>query len=418
MGEDSAADEEPADDADRDQSRDRPAAADADETDPDGADRGDADPDEAGDDHDDGADPDDAGGSSDDGGADSGVGDDLYDYKSYDPTAFDGVGGSEDDSGSDGADADPPGAGSEQDGDGLPETGGVPPEEMDGLPDDDQETVDYYDSAADAEPIETYDEEDLEEAVAAQDLQGVGPSAPDEDEEMPLALHIEEMVRRLAVVLAVVGIATAITFPFADGLVNYLWNYHIPGAPEIADRRPRLYGPLELLLTEIKVASLSGVVLGLPVFVYESYRFMRPGLYPNERRYYLASVPTSLLLALVGVAFAHFLVLPAIFAYFTYYTETTAIIAFGLQETFSLILMLMGFMAVVFQIPLFIMLAIMMNLVTRRWLEEKRLLFWGSFLGLSFLVSPDPTGMAPIIIAATMVVLFEGTLTLLRWTGN
>ncbi len=78
----------------------------------------------------------------------------------------------------------------------------------------------------------------------------------------------------------------------------------------------------------------------------------------------------------------------------------------------------MGYMAVVFQIPLFVELAIMMNLVTRRWLEDRRLLFWGAFLGLAFLVSPDPTGMAPLMVAATMIGLFEGTLLLLRWTGS
>jgi sec-independent protein translocase protein TatC len=159
-------------------------------------------------------------------------------------------------------------------------------------------------------------------------------------------------------------------------------------------------------------------VIGLPVFVYETYLFMRPGLYPKERRYYLAAVPTSLVLAFVGISFAHFVVLPAIFAYFTSYTTGTAVVAFGLKETFNLILILMGYNAIIFQIPLFIMLAIMMNLVTRRWLEDRRLLFWGAFLGLAFLISPDPTGMAPIIIGATMIALFEGTLLALRWAAS
>jgi sec-independent protein translocase protein TatC len=259
---------------------------------------------------------------------------------------------------------------------------------------------------------------------------GLLGDGPESDEEMPLADHIEEMVRRLAVVFAVGGVVTLILYPGADlvnsafgvalpsasEVINYLWNRHIPGAPEMATRRPRVYGPLELVLTELKVAGLAGLIVGLPVFVYETYLFMRPGLYKRERRYYLAAVPTSLVLALVGVAFAHFVVLPAIFAYFTSYTTGTAVVAFGLKETFNLILLLMGYMAVVFQIPLFVMLAIMMNLVTRDWLIERRLLFWGAFLGLSFLVSPDPTGMAPIIIAATMITLFEGTLFLLRWT--
>jgi sec-independent protein translocase protein TatC len=309
------------------------------------------------------------------------------------------------------------------------------------LSDDDQSDDASFGADADADPVHDTAEdggsavdapavddgfedaagfEETAEYEAADDDWGSGlvGEGPPEDQEMPLAAHIEEMVRRLGVVFLIGGVALLVTYPMAGDIINYLWNTHIPGAETIVDRRPRVYGPLEFILTKIKVAGLAGFVVGLPVFVYETYLFMRPGLYPRERRYYLAAVPTSLILALVGVAFAHFVVLPAIFAYFTSYTTGTALVAFGLKETFSLILILMGYMALVFQIPLFIMLAIMMNLVSRQWLEEKRLLFWGAFLGLAFFVSPDPTGMAPIIVGATMITLFEGTLALLRWTGN
>ncbi|WP_281194892.1 twin-arginine translocase subunit TatC, partial [Halorubrum sp. F4] len=247
----------------------------------------------------------------------------------------------------------------------------------------------------------------------AEDLGGI--QGPDTDEEMPLAEHIEEMMRRLAVVFLFGGLATLVAVTESTDLINYFWGYHIPAPLE---NRPRLYGPLELPLTRLKVAGLAGVVVGLPAFVYQTYRFMKPGLYENERRYYLAAVPTSLVLGGIGIAFAHFLVLPAIFSYFTTYTSDAATIAFGLAETFNLIVIMLAFMAIVFQIPLFIMLAIMMNLVTRLWLEDKRLIFWGAFLGIAFLFSPDPTGMAPIIVTLTMIVLFEGTLAILRWTGN
>jgi sec-independent protein translocase protein TatC len=250
-----------------------------------------------------------------------------------------------------------------------------------------------------------------------------GDDGPESDEEMPLTEHIEEMMQRLGAVFAVGGIVTlsvlligniSTTIPSAEEIIIFLWDAHV----DFDNYRPYVYGPLELLLTKLKVAGLAGVIAALPVFVYQTYLFMRPGLYPHERRYYLAAIPTSLVLALVGVAFAHFLVLPAIFQYFISYTEVSANLAFGLRETFNLILLLMGYMAIVFQIPLFIQLAIMMGIVTREWMEERRLLFWGSFLGISFVVSPDPTGMSPIIVAATMVALFEGTLALLRWTGN
>ncbi|ADQ65653.1 twin-arginine translocase subunit TatC [Halogeometricum borinquense] len=302
-------------------------------------------------------------------------------------------------------------------------------EEM-GLTDDEsEEAITNTDGGAPANA--TIDGTDPEPPAEISD-DGVFGDGPESDEEMPLADHIEEMVRRLAVVFAIGGIITLILYPGADlansalhlnltsstDVINFLWNKHIPGAPEIAERRPRVYGPLELVLTELKVAGLAGLVIGLPVFVYETYLFMRPGLFPKERRYYLAAVPTSLILAFIGIAFAHFVVLPTLIKYFTSYTQGTAVIAFGLKETFNLILILMGYNAIIFQIPLFIMLAIMMNLVTRQWLVARRLIFWASFLGLAFFVSPDPTGMAPIIIAATMITLFEGTLLLLRWTGN
>jgi sec-independent protein translocase protein TatC len=241
-----------------------------------------------------------------------------------------------------------------------------------------------------------------------------GQGAPD-DQEMPLADHIEEMVRRLGIVVIVMALVSGLVFPFGDQLINFLWYSILPGAE---NARPHVYHPLALILARLKVATLAGFIIALPVFVYETYLFMRPGLYPTERRYYLASVPTSLVLATVGVLFAYALVLPALFTYFLYYSDDVTVIAFGLTETFDLIVLMMGGFALIFQIPLFVMLAIMMGLTTRQWMADRRLYFWGAFLGIAFLFSPDPTGMAPILVALTMVSLFEGTLLLLKWTGR
>ena len=290
-------------------------------------------------------------------------------------------------------------------------------------------------------------EGDSEEDVTVTGNPSPGPESPDpagagagtgfegapDDQEMPLTEHIEEMVRRLAYVLVVMALVSAVTFPAADDLINFLWYSFLPGpptecvqaatsaapAPETTEAAcPRLYHPLSLILARLKVASLVGFVAALPVFVYQTYRFMRPGLYPNERRYYLASVPTSLILAAVGIAFAYFLILPVIFIYFLGYSQPVAEVAFSLSDTFDLILLMLGLFAAIFQIPLFIMLAIMMGVTSRRWLEDRRLFFWAGFAGVAFIFSPDPTGMAPFIVAATMIVLFEGTLLLLRWTGR
>jgi len=262
---------------------------------------------------------------------------------------------------------------------------------------------------------------ELESATGAEsdgdpDEPELGGDAPPDDEEMPLSAHIEEMIRRLAVVVIAAALATAFAFPGATRLLNAMWYGVLP--TDIPP--PTLYGPLEKILSEIKVASLAGILVALPVIVYETYLFMRPGLYPKERRYFLAAVPTSLVLGSIGMAFAYFLVLPFLFQYFITYSESAVdALPFGLRVTFDLIVSLLGAFALVFQIPLLIMLAVMIGVVSRRWLEEQRLLFHGLFLGIGFFISlGDATGTAPLIIAATMGVLFEGTLALLRWTGR
>ncbi|WP_336336125.1 twin-arginine translocase subunit TatC [Haloarcula brevis] len=255
--------------------------------------------------------------------------------------------------------------------------------------------------------------------------------APD-DEEMPLADHVEEMAMRLFVVVGVMAVVAVIALPYSDELINFLWYSFLDGPAEACGQVatnaegsvvqgadcPNVYNPLALILARLKVSSLVGFIVALPVFVYQTYLFMRPGLYPRERRYYLAAVPTSLVLAAVGVGFAYFAVLRAMFDYFITYSDRAADLAFGLSETFNLIILMLGLFALIFQIPLFVMLAVMMGVTTRQWLQDRRLYFWGGFAAVAFLFSPDPTGMAPLMVAVTMIGLFEGTLLLLRWTGS
>ncbi len=134
---------------------------------------------------------------------------------------------------------------------------------------------------------------------------------------------------------------------------------------------------------------------------------MRPGLYPNERKYYLAAVPTSVVLAGVGMLFSYVLVLPILFQYFTFYAGECGYrvrTRRDVRHDHHAHRLACGRLPD----PLFIMLAIMMGVTTRRWLADKRLYFWAGFLGLSFMFAFDPTGMAPILVAITMICLFEG----------
>jgi sec-independent protein translocase protein TatC len=300
--------------------------------------------------------------------------------------------------------------------------------------DDTEESDDAGDSADADDPADTDDADDSPEIETdgeglANDRQNDqeatypdpdddvgGISTPPDDEEMPLADHIEEMVLRLAVVFLFGAAGTAIGLLWASQAIEHIWINVFP--TQLESVPPHVYHPLELWLTRIKLSALLGIMIALPMFIYQCYLFMRPGLYSHERKYYLAAVPTSVVLAALGMVFSYLLVLPILFQYFTFYAEGSADIAYALGETFDLIITLTGFLAIVFQIPLLIMLAIMIGVTTRQWLADKRLYFWAAFAGLSFMFTMDPTGMAPIIVAITMILLFEGTLLILKWTGR
>ncbi|MDY7080834.1 MAG: twin-arginine translocase subunit TatC, partial [Halobacteria archaeon] len=156
------------------------------------------------------------------------------------------------------------------------------------------------------------------------------------------------------------------------------------------------------------------------VLVYESFQFMKPGLYPHERRYFLAVVPVSVMLVAAGLAFSYLFALPLLFGYFLSYSQAVATTGLGLVETFDLIIMTSLAFGIVFQIPLLMYLAMKMKVASRRWFESKRVYVWGGIITVATIVtrSLDPTGDAGFLIAATMILLFESTLAYFRFLAK
>jgi sec-independent protein translocase protein TatC len=104
--------------------------------------------------------------------------------------------------------------------------------------------------------------------------------------------------------------------------------------------------------------------------------------------------------------------LPVLFRYFIFYSEDIATAGLGLRETFNLILMTALAFGVVFQIPLLMSLGVKMGVASVRWFEAKRVYVWGGCITVAALLagSLDPTGVAGLMVALTMIMLFETTL--------
>src|SRR4030042_6685310 len=93
--------------------------------------------------------------------------------------------------------------------------------------------------------------------------------------QMTIIEHLEELRSRLMKSIIAVAITTALCFAFTESIMRVLI------AP--AGIKPVFLQPTEMFITYFKVALLSGVLLAMPVLVYQTVQFIWPGLQGGER---------------------------------------------------------------------------------------------------------------------------------------
>ena len=107
-------------------------------------------------------------------------------------------------------------------------------------------------------------------------------------DEMGLLDHLDELRQRLmwAIIALVVGvvIGTFLTPPALELLVKPLKEL---------GQVPLALSPTEAPAVFFKVAIIIGLVLAMPVIMYQLFRFAAPGLMPHEKRYILLGAPIA-----------------------------------------------------------------------------------------------------------------------------
>lgn len=233
---------------------------------------------------------------------------------------------------------------------------------------------------------------------------------PPGDREMSLSEHLRELRNRLIVVIAVVLVLMLAIFPFAASVVDYVLHSVVP-----ADVTITMYEPLELFKARIIVSFMGAITIGLPLLVYEAFRFAAPGLYAHEKRFLYAVFPFSLMLFIAGAAIAYFFTMPLFFAIVIGYGAAVATPYLSVGQTFTIVTNFMLGFGLVFQLPLIILLSIKMGIVKRQTLATSRLLIYGLLFGVAVFVSPDPTMFSQLIVLAILAALFEISMLLAKF---
>src|SRR6185369_12184393 len=132
-------------------------------------------------------------------------------------------------------------------------------------------------------------------------------SRPTVHDRMTLAEHLGELRRRLIVCLVAIAIGGVVAFIFYPEILNWLTGPYrdvcaakhltCPGKLVITD-------PLEGFAVRMKVTGYGGVVLALPVILWQIWGFVTPGLYENEKRYAIPFVFAAVALFIMGALIA------------------------------------------------------------------------------------------------------------------
>lgn len=174
-----------------------------------------------------------------------------------------------------------------------------------------------------------------------------GSMPTDEPAVMPLMEHLKELRNRLIRIFIALFITTAISFFFAKYAFEFLM---VP----LGDARLQALRPTETLGNYMKVSLLSGIILAMPVIVYQIGRFLMPGLTKSERRYLLVLVPGATICFLAGVAFAYFIMLPASIGFLQTFMADLIEQQWTVGDYMSFVTSLMFWIGIAFELPLFV----------------------------------------------------------------
>src|SRR5574340_958368 len=132
-------------------------------------------------------------------------------------------------------------------------------------------------------------EQGLTPVVDAPDATSLAaPAEAGEEKVMTLVDHLSELRKRIVVVLVAVAIGSAIGFWLAPRIISFL------KAPLATDKPLVFTGLGDAFFINLKVALVFGVIVAMPIILYEVWAFVSPGLTSKERRLARPWVPLAL----------------------------------------------------------------------------------------------------------------------------
>lgn len=223
--------------------------------------------------------------------------------------------------------------------------------------------------------------------------------------------HLEELRRRIIVSVIALTAGIGVSWVFAWDILNIL-------------KRPagsitlHYLKPMEPFLVRFKLAMFGGVILALPVILFEMMGFVSPALKRREKG--LATIVLAMIVVFFagGVVFGYFYVMPVGIKWLLNIAgeEMTPILSAGEYVSFAGWFMLA--FGVSFETPIIIWLLVALGVLSPQQLQQHWRVAVIIILLFAAIVTPDWNPITMMLVAVPMLILYLVSLALARFTAR
>ncbi len=220
--------------------------------------------------------------------------------------------------------------------------------------------------------------------------------------------HLVELRDRLVVCLIVFGV---ILLP----LVTPPWFiagklYDILAAPMMAalphGSKMIATGVIAPFFIPLKIAMMTAFLVALPVFLYQLWAFVAPGLYKHEKRFVLPLIVSSTVLFFVGMSFCYFFVFKMVFTFIAQLAPASINVAPDIENYFGFVMGMFMAFGLAFETPVVVVVLVATGLVSLEVLREvRRYVIVGAFVVAAVVTPPDVASQ--LALAIPLCILYE-----------
>lgn len=236
-----------------------------------------------------------------------------------------------------------------------------------------------------------------------------GTHDPVEDSRASFIEHLTELRNRIVIILIAVTAGFAISWMWIEEIFTFLL---IPlqdaaRANKIDIDSAQMYhrSLTEHFFVLLKTGVYSGILLTIPVSLYQLWKFIAPGLYPDERKVVVPFVVMSTLCFLFGSAFCYYLIMPYAYGFLLGFADNITKPQLMMTEYLDLSVKLILAFGAVFEMPIVTTLLARIGIINYKMMLD----FWRYAVVLCFIFGAmltPPDLISQLLLAGPMMVLY------------